>query len=486
MNRNVSLKKLTLQDEFEIQGYWWLPEEPSEKFSGTLYSGEDAIYLDILESFQDLQSAKNKEGYEIIHGVTVTGDEVTLFDSFRDNFTDNKPGLSYEKIFSNYLIVGDHFENQEDLQFKGLELYSNYLTKWFNKCPFSLNRNEETSETTTTYTPPDVTSYYIESIKAEIKNSYNFNFQPSPHASIFKYSEFIKLTPDVRKGFEWFQDKLSSFQKLVSLMIGERFNYEKIVFLGEDENLGTEEKPLIRPKRYHLFISLKEGEMNEKLHSHKMLFTFPMIEDQFEEICDNWFARKENLRNVYSLHFSDVFNTSLNPENKFLNAVQSLEVYHRAMGYGKEIDDQRKDEILTNVQGKLKESITDDELEVVLGKLRHMNECSLNKRLKDIMKESFDEETIQYLFNSNKKAKSFIRKVVQTRNYLTHYGEEGNEKRYEGVELHFAKELLKVVASIVLFKECGIKEGKVLERMKNTFDLPQRVSYSKKRLRIDQ
>ncbi|PBB04974.1 ApeA N-terminal domain 1-containing protein [Salimicrobium humidisoli] len=485
MNRNVSLEKLTLQDEFEIQGYWWLPEEPDKRLSGILYSGEDAIYLDVLESFKGFESADSTSNYGLIHGFTVKGDEVTLFDSVQTNINTNMPGIEKEKIICSYFITGGHFSNQNDAQFKSVELYSEDLTNWFNKNPFRLEKNKESSEITTTYTPPDVTPYYIESIKAEIQNSYNLNQKFSPKASIFKYSEFIKLTPDNHGGFEWFQEKLFSFQKLISLMMGERLNYERIVFRGEDENWGTEEEPLTKPKRYHLFVSLRENEINEKLHSHKMLFTFPNIEDQFEEICNNWFGKEEYLKNVYSLHFSDVFNPNLDLEDKFTNAVKSLEVYHRALDYGKLFDEQKKDEILKNVNEQLNGVLEVSDLELVLNGLKHINEYSLNSRLKDIIKKQFNQETKQYLFKNSKKTDSFINRVVETRNHLTHYDEQRNENRFKGVELHFAKELLKVIALIALLKECGIKEGKVLDRLQNTFRISQNVTRGKERLGID-
>ncbi|NIK11752.1 HEPN domain-containing protein [Alkalibacillus almallahensis] len=485
MNRNVSLKKLTLQDDFEIEGYWWLPEEPERKLAGTLYSGEDAIYLDILESFQGLQSVNRTSNYGIIHGFTVKGEEVTLFDSVQTNFSTNMPGIEKEKIICSYFITGGHFGSQNDVQFKAVELYSEDLTNWFNKSPFRLEEDQETSEITTTYTPPDVIPYYIQSIEAEIKNSYDLNHNFSSKASIFKYSEFIKLTPDDQRGFEWFQEKLFSFQKLISLMMGERLNYERIILRGEDENLGTEEEPLIRPKKYHLFVSLRENEMNDKLHSHKMLFTFPSIEVQFEEICNKWFAKEEDLKNVYNLHFSDVFNPHLDLEDKFTNAVKSLEVYHRALDYGKLFDEERKNEIFENVKEKLGGVLEASDLELVLNRLKHMNEYSLNSRLKDIIKKQLDQETKQYLFNNSKKTDSFINRVVETRNHLTHYDEQRNANRFNGIELHFAKELLKVVASIALFKECGIEEEVVLERLKNTFGNSQNVPRAKERLGID-
>src|SRR5699024_1480387 len=179
------------------------------------------------------------------------------------------------------------------------------------------------------------------------------------------------------------------------------------------------------------------------MHPHKMLFTFEDVRSNFENIFNNWFKKMSELKNVYNLHLGNFFNKNT-VETKFLNAIQALEVYHRTQGHGKLFSDEDKNAYLHTVNESIKDVLPDkikkknnkkkkqekiykdeekndylqtdnekikdvlpDKIKKEINKsLKHLNEYSLNKRLKDIIR-NLNDDTITFLFGSRKKGKHF-------------------------------------------------------------------------------
>src|SRR5699024_1735972 len=105
MKRNEKVSKLSMLEDFEIQGYWNLFDS-DERLSGNLYSDDGNYYLEVLGSFSN--RLENNSRYNYIHGVTVKGEKITLISSITINKSDNFPGISTEKLLVNRFIVGGH------------------------------------------------------------------------------------------------------------------------------------------------------------------------------------------------------------------------------------------------------------------------------------------------------------------------------------------------------------------------------------------
>lgn len=100
--------------------------------------------------------------------------------------------------------------------------------------------------------------------------------------------------------------------------------------------------------------------------------------------------------------------------------------------------------------------------------IHHGNEYSLNKRFKEIF-ESLSSDTKELLCLENgKQRKKFIKQVVEKRNTLVHGDKEGKKCDLDNIEkLYYASERLKVLITILLFKEIGIDEKIIVKGIKN-------------------
>lgn len=387
---------------------------------------------------------------------------------------------------SEFFLVGGHFTDLDKLSFQSTTIYSTYLSMWLGDANFVEDIITDSEQNLLnhrfTFIAPNIQKEYIPHINSELKNSYVFKSstetQNLKKVKSTYYDQSMIITPKEEQNYYWFNNIIFRFNKFLTLFIDQPVFFEKI-----ELNQLVIEKEKSKKNKCYLFLHQPNGVIKEKYKRDEMLFNYNDLKD-IGKLFSNWLEKAEVLDNVYNLHFTDVYNSNIDLESKLLNAVQTLEVYHRAMGYGKEFDDKEKVEYLETISNALDGLLPDDKVKLIRGKLNHFNEPTLRNRLENISKKLLSNETKTFLFNSNKKVDSFNFKVSSTRNYLTHYDENSNDKRFEGVELFHATNLLKVVGLILLYKEIGIQEDIILSKIKNNGPLYRRVDKAKKGLNI--
>ena len=68
--------------------------------------------------------------------------------------------------------------------------------------------------------------------------------------------------------------------------------------------------------------------------------------------------------------------------------------------------------------------------------------------------------------NGKKERKSFINRVVATRNYLTHFDQSLEPQAARGEELYRITEKLKLLIEICLLRESGFEEERIRDLIK--------------------
>ncbi|WP_163583417.1 HEPN domain-containing protein [Gracilibacillus saliphilus] len=469
----IKAMKQSMVNEFHIKGYWWLPSSDN-KVPGNLYYEKNKIRLELLGSLKDdegtsffksrlLHEDANKES---ILGVSDNGEEFTLIDGINVNVK-LSTGFMTEVYNISSFIVGGHFSTTEKMNFSSSTFRTTYLTKWLNKQPFDekFKLEKDTSileESKLTYTAPKVFNLNVSSIVTEIEDAYTANFTSDlDEKVVWDFKSGIKVKPTVHKNLEWFIENNDVIKKLLNLFIGHPINYENITFYGEKE-IQTNSR-----KKYLLFLPQKDIKIKKKISIHDFVINYKDIEDSLENIFNLWFEKQAKLQTVFNLYFSE-FYKDMYLETSFLDTVQTLEIYHRKLFDSKYVEDEVYETHSNKIAEFINESIHDEELEErFINLLRYGNQYSLSKRIKEIFN-NFSDETKKYLFGTGKKRKSFIKKLVDTRNYLTHY--ELGEKQhviFEPEKKYYAIQRLRVIITIILFREIGLDESTILEKIKD-------------------
>jgi DNA repair exonuclease SbcCD ATPase subunit len=140
-------------------------------------------------------------------------------------------------------------------------------------------------------------------------------------------------------------------------------------------------------------------------------------------------------------------------EHRFLSAAQALETYHRRTMKNNQIDSKehkkRVKKILKAAPPEFK-----DWLEQIL---EYSNEPSLRRRLREII--SANAEPMKLII---KDEKGFIQKVLDTRNYLTHYNPKLEGAAAKDNELYEITEKLRRMIEICFLKELGF-DSKIMK-----------------------
>ncbi len=271
-----------------------------------------------------------------------------------------------------------------------------------------------------------------------------------------KHTAFIKIKPSKSLHFNDYQDVCYHIQNFLSLAIGKAVF--PIIIKGKSERCSTKSQngKAIYPDIFIYYATNILFETSSKIHPFDMLFTFRDISDRFEDILKNWFEKSEILKPVYNLYFGTLYNPQMYLQHQFLSLIQAVEAYHRRKFGGKYLSD----EDYETIYSKFKEIIDELNIETsfkdaLKSKLKYGNEFSLRKRLKDLFVK-YQDITQNFI----KDEYNFINKVVDTRNYLTHYDKKLRNIA-DGKDLYRIIQKLKTVLQICLLYELGFDKEEI-------------------------
>lgn len=447
-------------EEFEYNGIWWLPGKSKKQISGTLrFTPDEGAILNLIGSFKDIKDINEMLEPEIILGVSSNGKKITLYKCFETKSSLNFPGFQTSSFYANMVFIGTHFQNSEDIKFKSISVHYSHLDEWVNISGFDIDIKHlgKEKEVIIKYKLP-------EPFQAEISDGLkiSINFQASlPPLSVVQKEATIKQKTEIK--IETSEDK--SFEDYIKIM----YHIQNFLTLGITEpvyplaitGITEENKEMRDDKVYYppveIFYKLPDIPKGHKpLPPSHMLFTFKDISDRFESFLRNWFKKADLLEPVYSLYFATLYNPRLYLEYRFLSLIQAIESYHRCIYGGKYLSNEEYKSVYNALVNAIPKGIGNDLKDRLKVYLRYGNEFSLRKRLKEI----FDKyQEILDGFIENKKC--FIEKVVDTRNYLTHYDKELKERAAKEKDLYRLTQKLKICLEICLLTELGFSSEKI-------------------------
>ncbi len=439
-------------ENFEYKGLWWLPERPENTVTGTLrYTSSEGILLELVGSFNEIKDVGKMLSPEIILGISSDGKPITLYKCFEKSSVLSSPGLQTSLFYVSLVFVGAHFQDAKDIKFNSMSVYYSYLDEWVDISGFKKEYLGQGKELVIKFQLP-------EPIRADISDTLTL-------AIIFKATEccdpfFLKQINIKQKAeikIEVSED--TSFEELEKIIYHIR-NFLTIATMKSVQVLNIKgttkineemiDNEVCRPPVEILYRQLGMPEGQETLHSSEMFFTYTDISDRFEYFLKNWLKDSTLLEAVYNPYFAMLYNPRMYIEDRFLNLVKAIESFHKYKYDGKYLPDEEYKpiyEALINTIPKEAQKDLKDKLEEYL---RYGNEFSLRKRMKHIIDKYRDVVDIFI-----KDRKSFIEKVVNTRNYLIHRNWQLREHTASGEELYHLTQKLRICFETCLLSQLG-------------------------------
>ncbi|AYG04646.1 HEPN domain-containing protein [Gryllotalpicola protaetiae] len=191
----------------------------------------------------------------------------------------------------------------------------------------------------------------------------------------------------------------------------------------------------------------------------EFLIPFDEMAVRFPTLVARWFEMDEQGRSAFYNFFAYVMWPALSSfEESFLRVVRALEVWHGVLDPSLAIPEVD----FAPIKRKVKEALEGEpQGELVVSRLKHANEHSLKARLELMVGRSSPFVRARY-----ERRERFLRRVVDTRDSLTHVGDLGD--RFQGRELSEALVLLSTLMKAVMLRELGLDEPEVDAMLRRT------------------
>lgn len=449
-----------MSEASEYKGLWWLPGNPEQKIPGqlTLTSNKEAT-LELEGRFLSNRKVVTEGfGLALLLGQS-RSERITLRNCYqsmpRTRFVAGSDVSYVSQISANDVLIGTHFDTEEAIRFRKLSVHYTNLDEWvITENYYKIkDKNERSAEFVIQYKRPQATQIRVDN------HDISIGIAIFRDTSLTQVNVTQKAWMDISFEQERPLDECFSFlyhiQNFLCLAMGVPAYPLEIV--GR-----TETKEKVQICRYIGKWAIEA----KSVHRINMLFTLTDVQEQLESHLCNWIEKAELLKPVYDLFFGTLYNPYLYVQSRFLNLIQAIEAYHRRRYVGKyqPDEDYRKGlyqklvaAIPSEVDNDFRQSLKD-------GKLYYANEYSLRKRLLELINMLTSDIRIWFLAYKNLK-EDFVKKVCDTRNYLTHYDPESPPKAVlQSSELHKLSQQLQIILQLCLLKEMGF-DSEVIGRL---------------------
>lgn len=327
-----------LNESKNWQGEWWPPDNPDEKFPGTLYyDGQGNLTLSLIGGFDNRIMEEiapgtfvfqGYHGWDAIYGMTTENQKITLFESHvisskSNSFTEDKPYK--QKIRSTIALIGTHDESQENESFSKIRFSIDDMATWSGTSSIIAHIPESYDKTTISVEPINEQKVEINGEEFRLLHhcSRLANLKSTKRANIGTLEEYfyMEIVPkdsfSLKAGF----GKVRSIQSLISLATNQAVGVQEISLENKSEtNRDTNSYVQVFYKPITL-CKTEESQTREPLFTCKAL--------PFETIICNWVENYSKLKAAINMFIALKHKPAAFVENTLLAVASTAEVLHR-------------------------------------------------------------------------------------------------------------------------------------------------------------
>jgi len=437
-------------DDFEIMGFWWLPENGNKKVPGVLkFSADKEIKLELMGSFHEsirqAIDSKQAQYFEIILGES----KGTKFTLLRSQEMDKKIGsignsnYMLSSFYCEYIIKGIHFLSLDDVKFAQMNINFIYLEDWIVPDPFKFEDMK-----TIRYVDPPENHIKIEKINSIISivstQSVSNDFKT---VSMSVHSFFIIKPVAESKDLVWYEAVIGCLGNFLTLAIGMP-TYPKTMRAYLSNNYEIE-----------IYFAINNILFEGDIHFSQMVIPYADLSSYLDRFLNNWFNYSDTLEPVYELFFGTYY-SQLYVHFYFLSLIQAIEAFHRRIyeDNGEYLSDSDYEPLRSSLTNSIPTTFPDGSdypagfRDALKNKIKYGNEYSLRTRLKQLSNDIWRPLNSLLYENSD----IFNNYIVNSRNYLTHYEKDPSCRVFEGKDLIPINIIIHSLFLIVLLIHMGI------------------------------
>lgn len=460
---------MRISEEYRRSGYFWLPDAPEKKIPGTLAISDGGnIELEVVGLFDDsIRALNGEDDLSRIVGHIEKDGLVTLENCFYRKKNISFGAISKSLVHVNRVLAGVAYDKDEIAKFNAVSFSIEGLDEWLGISGINVRYGDDYRTATISYTPqPEIVYKLAAGFRLHIYFGYTLPGFPNTTEAKITQKAYLKLSSETERELS---DFIDIFHKITYLLC---FAVDATVAVRDvsatSESVVTEvSEGKTRPipiKIYYPSIPFSKDPPN--ISFHKMLFTFGQIRGNAESIINNWIGAYALIRPALGLYFSAVTGSHKYLDGKFLALAQALETYHRRTSS----ETIMKEGSFRSLVALLLCKCPKSNRRWLRGRLMHGNEINLGARIKKII------EPFKKHIGNSKQRNSLIRKVVNTRNYLTHYTESLEAEAVHGVDLWGLCEKMEAIFQLHLLRQLGFSDGEIIAVVDNSYKLKNKMS----------
>ena len=414
---------MRIKEEFKKSGYFWRPSEPDRKLPGTLSISDGGhIELEVIGRFGgriEVSLNADLNPIERIVGHIEKDGFVTLDDCYYKTLPLSLMGdISKSLIRVNRIFTGIGYDEDEIPRFNSVTFSVEGIDEWIGISGINVDYQFEESAATISYQLP-------ENIPLNLGDGMQllitFHWTP-PGFPVIKEARISQKTylELVSENERELDDFISVVHKITNFLC---FAIDQTVSLDSMEATSWDGRT--EPIPINIYYPSWPYSKDEPEANRSKLFAFEEIQNNAESIIQNWIEAYEQIAPAFNLYFLAKMGMQTYLEERFMALVQGLEAYHRRTSNQKQMDEAEFKELIDN----LIDQCPQERKEWLKGKLQYGNEVSLRHKLKSLI------EPFKEIIGDQKKQKELINRIVNTRNYLTHYDLSLESKAAQGEAL---------------------------------------------------
>lgn len=458
---------MRIKEELKKSGYFWLPENEDKKIPGNLSildGGE--IELEVVGLFDEsIEALNGNDDLRRIVGHVEKDGFVTLEDCFyrKKNFAFG--GISKSTVHVNKVISGVRYGKDEAITFNTVTFTVEGINEWVGITGIGISYSSDYKTATISYVPQEEIVYNLQTgFKLHILFGYTLPGSGNTTEAKITHRTYFRLSSDDAKEFVEFSKIIHQLTYLLGFAVDSTVTISDVSATSNEIVREISQGKTIPVTMKLYYSSLPFSDNVPKIDTHKMLFRFADIHENAEHVFNQWFSTYSIIRPSLGLYFSAVSGDYKYLDGKFLALAQALETYHRRTS-----NETLKDEAeFRGMIASILWNCPKQHRRWLRGRLYHGNEINLGQRIKRII------EPYKSYIGSSKQRNKFIRGVVNTRNYLTHYSEDLEKDSLKGSELWRLCQKMEAVFQLHLLQQLGFEELDIQRILSNNYKLKQK------------
>lgn len=459
---------MRIEEEYKKTGYFWLPEKEEKKIPGILSINDGGkIELEIVGHFdEDLKVLRGDGNLSRIIGHVEKDGLVTIDNCFYTKKNISFGGISKSKILASKVLSGAAWDKDEKVVFNTFSFSVDCLDEWVGISGIDVDNDWNRNTTTIIYNQP-------KKIKIELKNGlmleicFAYTIPGFPNLTEAKITQraYFRLKSENPRDLNDFTFTAFKITNLMCFAMDEVVSLKNVSATSSEilRGSGDDEKHPVPISIYYQ--SMPFSEKIPKKNWHEMLFNFDTIKDSAQQVFNNWLSAYEYLSPAMGLYFSTKSGAQKYIDGKFLALAQGLETYHRRTSKETLMDEGPYENLVSEVL----KGCPEEHLDWLKGRLIHGNEINLGKRLKKII------EPFKVHLGTNEERSRLLRKIVDTRNYLTHYSENLHDKSAKDRDLWVLCIKMEVIFNLHFLKVIGFTDEEISRVIGNCYPLKQKL-----------